>query len=110
MRKQQAQHLTIIILVIIHQLIGFIWYSSILFQEQWLNLIGKKAEELDPGNPYFYLLSVAASFVLCYAFLWLFRKLHVSSCLRGMRVAFICWAAFYFMTVSAQTVFSAAPS
>jgi len=44
-------HVAILVAVILHQVIGFLWYSNFLFVHQWMAGLGKKASDFDMTNP-----------------------------------------------------------
>ena len=40
-------HVAIVVAVILHQVIGFLWYSDFLFVSQWMAGLGKKPSDFD---------------------------------------------------------------
>ena len=104
--SNRINHLAVWILVAIHQLVGFGWYS--LFGEAWLNYNARTMTDIEPPHSAVpYLIAIIAAIVVNYALAWLFTKLHVAHALTGLKIALVCWFGFLFVQYATISVFSA---
>jgi hypothetical protein len=101
----RINHAAVWLLVVLHQLIAWGWYS--IFGETWLNLHARTMTDIDrTHNMSAYLLGVVTAVVVNYALAWLFARLDVNSAVSGLTTALFCWAAFLFMEHATIAVFS----
>ena len=100
----RINHLAVWILVIVHQLIGWGWYT--IFGDLWLNQHAKTMTDIErTHNVGAYVLAVVASIFVNYALAWLIARLNAA--LAGLKIALICWFGFLFVEHSTIAVFSA---
>ena len=102
----RINHLAVWILVVVHQLIGFGWYS--IFSNTWLNLHAKTMTDID--NPHEiapYLCAIVASIVVNYALARLLLCLGTDRAVGGLKIAVLCWFAFLFVEHATISMFSA---
>jgi hypothetical protein len=95
----------VIVLVVVHQALGFLWYSPYLFGDVWMNAVGLLPEDLDPGNHARFAAAILASLALNITLAWLFTRLYVGWALSGMWIAFICWLGFFFLNSAMHSAF-----
>lgn len=98
------------ILVLIHQIIGGIWYSPFLFANKWMMLTGKTAEQFsnaDAVKPY--VVSFISSIITVYTMAYLFKKLNVENFISGMFFAFLFWIAFLYVELATNNSFELRP-
>ena len=102
----RINHLAVWILVIVHQLIGWGWYT--IFGDLWLNQHAKTMTDIErTHNVGAYVLAVVASIFVNYALAWLIARLNAPSALAGLKIALICWFGFLFVEHATIAVFSA---
>ena len=102
----RINHLAVWILVIVHQLIGWGWYT--IFGDLWLNQHAKTMTDIErTHNVGAYVLAVVASIFVNYALAWLIARLNAASALAGLKIALICWFGFLFVEHATIAVFSA---
>ncbi len=99
----------VIVLVVLHQALGFLWYSPMLFGDEWMDSVGLLPEDLDPSNPVPFAVAIAASFAVNITLAWLFTRLYVSSAISGMWIAFICWLTLFFLNSATHSAFEGEP-
>jgi hypothetical protein len=97
--------LAIFILVVVHQVLGFLWYSPFVLGAAWIDAVGITPEEIDSANPTPFGLAIAASLALNVTLAWLFTRLYVTSAISGMWIAFICWLGFFVLNSAADSAF-----
>jgi hypothetical protein len=102
----RINHTAIWILVILHQLVGFGWYT--IFGEKWLNLHARTASDIErTHNVGAYVLAIVTAIIVNYALAWLIARLNVATAAGGLKIAIVCWFAFLFVEYSTIAVFSA---
>lgn len=105
--NRPINHLAVWILIVIHQLIGGLWYG-LIFNNLWLNLHAKTMSDIEsPTNPGPYVVAIIASIFVNYALAWLFGRLNISHAVAGLKIALICWFCFLFVEHSTISAFSA---
>jgi len=97
MKKLKINHAAVWILVMLHQVIGGIWYSPFLFGEKWTELIGKTMSDFSDAGMLPYVISIIASIITNYVMAYLFVKLGVDNFIKGLYYAFLFWMGFLFV-------------
>ena len=97
MKSLKINQAAIWILVLLHQIIGGIWFSPFAFAERWMFLIGRSMSEFENASIVPYLVSIVGSVVTNYCMAYLFVKLQVENFAKGMYYAFIFWLGFLFV-------------
>jgi hypothetical protein len=102
----KINHLAVWILVIVHQLIGWGWYTA--FGDWWLNLHAKTMTDIErTHNVGAYVLAVVAAIIVNYTLAWLISRLNATSAVAGLFIALVCWFSFLFVEYATISVFSA---
>jgi hypothetical protein len=60
-------HLAIGVIVLLHQIVGYVWYSPVLFLSPWVKGLGKEIDQLNQSDPLPFIVAICASFLACYA-------------------------------------------
>ena len=84
-------HIAIIVAVVIHQVIGFLWYSPFLFLGPWVQGLGKQVSELDMPNPAPFLADIVGWFFACYFISWLVQRLAVETFQQALGLSILLW-------------------
>jgi hypothetical protein len=101
----KINHLAVWILVVVHQLVGWGWYT--VFGEEWLNLHARTMTDIDrTHNLSAYLFAILTSIIINYALAWLILRLDASTAAAGLIIALVCWFAFLFLEHATIAVFS----
>ena len=104
--SNRINHLAVWILVVIHQLVGFGWYS--IFGEAWLNYHAKTMTDIERTHSLVpYLIAIVASIFVNYALAWLITRVNATNAIAGLKIAIICWFAFLFVEYATISAFSA---
>ena len=102
----RINHAAVWVLVIVHQLIGWGWYT--IFGEQWLNLHARTMTDIDrTHNLGAYVMAIVAAIVTNYVLAWLLGRLNAVNAIAGLKTAVICWLGFLFVEYATICVFSA---
>ena len=107
-----VNYLAILAAAIVGMIVGFVWYSPMLFGNAWIRMIGK-----DPGDkaemermkksagPLYGIMFVMA-LVSAYVFSRLMIVFHATSAMSGIKLAGACWLAFMLPVVLGSSMFS----
>jgi hypothetical protein len=87
-------HLAIFLVVILQQVLGFIWYSPSVLFNPWVEGIGKKAEDLNANDMSPFAASIIGAFVFCYALAWLLSLLKSDSAKKGAVIGVLAVLGF----------------
>ena len=104
--QNKINHLAVWILVVVHQLVGWGWYS--IFGEAWLNYHAKTMTDIERTHSFMpYLIAIVASVIVNYVLAWFIRTLNISNAAAGLKIAILCWFAFLFVEHASISAFSA---
>ena len=102
----RINHAAVWLLVIVHQLIGWGWYT--IFGEKWLNLHARTMTDIDrTHNIGAYVLAVITAIIVNYGLARLLMCLGKDTAVGGLKIAVLCWFGFLFMEYATVSVFSA---
>jgi small basic protein len=109
MKNLKINHGAVWILVLIQQIIGFMWYSPFAFASKWVELMGKSQSDFENINAMPFVVSIIGSVILTYSMAYLLKKLGVDNFVTGMFYAFIFWFGFLFAEVATFNSFELRP-
>jgi hypothetical protein len=102
----KINHLAVWILVVVHQLVGWGWYT--VFGDIWLNYHAKTMTDIERTHSFVpYLVAIVAAIFVNYTLAWLIARLNAPSATCGLKIALVCWFAFLFVEYATISVFSA---
>ncbi len=94
------------VVVVIHQILGFIWYSPLLFGKFWQNNIGvdiDKLQEYTGATPF--LVSIAGSLLFCVVLCRLIDLTRSYSIEAGIKLSVLLWVGVAFTTLTVHYSF-----
>ena len=94
MKTLKINHAAVLVIVLLCQIIGAMWFSPFLFAEKWVMLTGKSMSDFANAGMTPYLVSIVSSIITTYTMAYLFVKLNVENFFTGMFYAFIFWFGF----------------
>jgi hypothetical protein len=62
----EVNYIAVLVATFVTMILGFLWYSPVLFGNAWIKAIGLKKEEISGGSPWTYVLTALTA--LCGAF------------------------------------------
>jgi hypothetical protein len=92
--------LPVLVAAIATMVVGFLWYSPLLFARPWMVLMGydpeekTKLEEMRKGAGKSYAISFVASLVSAFVLAKIIEITTVNSALYGMKIGFAIWLGF----------------
>ena len=98
MRKNN--HKAIWIMIALHQLLGFIWYSPVLFLNAWLSGQGKTLVQTSMRDPLPYVWDFVTTIIAAYTLSWLTKKLGADTFLKGAWVGIIVFFGITFQAIA----------
>src|SRR5437868_3361495 len=88
-------YLAVIICAIIFMIIGFLWYSPILFAKPWMKLVEKTEKDLKNGaKPHLYVGAFIMALLTNYVLANVIGYYHAVTVLGGAAVGFWMWLGF----------------
>ena len=89
--------------------LGFLWYSPVLFGKPWMKLKGytetslKEAQKKMGGK---YALTFVASIVSAFVLDWIINEMQITSVSGGAWIGFLVWIGFVMTTQLGSWIFS----
>lgn len=108
--------LAVFVAAIASMILGFLWYSPILFARPWMRLMGvdpndkAKLAEMQKGAGKLYGLSFVASMVSAIVLAKIIDITSVNTILYGMKVGFAVWLGFVATVQLTGALFSKQPT
>ena len=90
----QFNHKAVWAMVVLQQVLGFVWYSPPLFLNLWLEGIGKKQSDLNQSDPVPFIAAILGAIAFCYILAWVNDKARASSAKDGALVGGLMWLGF----------------
>ena len=106
----------VLVCAIATMVIGFLWYSPILFANPWMRLMGfdpndkAKLAEMQKGAGQMYALSFVASIVSAVVLAKIIDISSVNTVLYGMKIGFAVWLGFVTTVQLTGALFSKQPN
>ena len=82
----KINHLAVWVLVIVHQLVGWGWYT--IFGEKWLNLHARTMTDIERTHSVgAYVLAIVTAIIVNYTLAWLIARVNATYAIAGLKVA-----------------------
>ncbi len=98
--------LGVVVCVVVALIVGFVWYSRMLFLNPWLAGMGKGPEFVQRPNPMNYVIMIVGAFVTALFLDFLIRIMGASGAAGGALAGVIVWLGFVATTSASNAVFS----
>jgi len=108
--------LPVVVAAIVCMILGFLWYSPLLFAKPWMALMGydpndkARLEEMRKGAGKTYALAFVASLISAFVLAKIIDVTSVNTALYGMKVAFAVWLGFVSTVQFTGALFSRQPT
>ena len=98
-------HIAVWVIIIGHQLLGFLWYAPQLFLNPWLAGQGKTATQLNPKDPVPIVWAIVTTILNVYVLSWLVQKLGAKTFMEGAKIGMILFLGISLLDVAAHYKF-----
>jgi hypothetical protein len=98
-------HVAVGTIVLLHQVIGLLWYSPVLFLSPWLKAQGKTVEQLNLADPALLIVAALSSALACYAISWCIHILRIDTYKRGVGIGGLVGAGFALPSLALHDAF-----
>jgi len=102
----QINWIAVILIAIANMIIGFAWYSKLLFAEPWMKEMGIKMEDMTKGPGMGYMLTIVVSLVSGAVFSLIGHYLGLATAVDGLFFGLLVWIGFIAPAFAANYVFS----
>lgn len=90
-RMKQINHLAIVVTLVLHQVLGALWYSPFLFVRARLAALGRPASDAGVVDPIALGMDVGTWLVATYAMAWLVQRTGATTARKGARLGALLW-------------------
>ena len=102
--------LAVLVAAIIYIVVGALWYSPFLFAKMWMDLVGKKEEDLKANAAaQGYIVSVIAALITAYVLAHMIRLVGAMTIAAGAQTGFWLWLGFVATTSATNYIFAGRP-
>lgn len=98
-------HLAIWVTVILHLVLGFVWYSPYTFLEPWAYGFALDLETMSAPNPLAFIFVIAGAAASCYVISWLIRRLTITGLGGAIWLGVLLWLGLGFPALAPHYVF-----
>jgi len=97
----------VLIAALANMAIGALWYSKLLFQNPWADMLGRKMEDMRGKNAIQgYISAALASLVMSYIFALVIETTQARDAISGASIGFWLWLGFVATTTMVDYVFA----
>lgn len=98
--------LAFVVALVVTQVLGFLWYSNVLFAKAWMKAIGKTAKQLEKeADPMVYAYSVVGAAIMLLVLVNVFRWAGITETGPAIGVALMLWLGFVATSSAMNTAF-----
>jgi hypothetical protein len=98
--------LAFVIALVVTQVLGFLWYSNVLFAKPWMKAIGKTEKQIQAqSNPTVYIYSVVGAGIMLLILSNVLRWASIVDPLPAIGVALAIWLGFVATSSAMNTAF-----
>lgn len=103
----RINHVAVWVAALLAQAVAPLIYSEVFFGIRWVELnelteADFSKVDMGVGLSLSFISSLAAAYMLA----WLFKRMHITSALEGLKIALLVWLAFIFLEITTQNYFS----
>jgi hypothetical protein len=109
MQKTKINHMAVWLLVLGFQVLSTLWFSPLLFADQWMTFLGKEFKDFGGESISGIIFSVIGAVSYCYFLAWLFLKLKIEKGIQGLLIGFLLAGICFVLPTFTQDSFSLRP-
>src|SRR6185503_19308063 len=88
---KSINHVAIVVSVILHQILGFLWYSPAPWVNTRLEALGRPLTEASAVDPVALALDIVGWFLASYVIAWLVKKTGADTAAKGALLGLVLW-------------------
>jgi hypothetical protein len=96
----------VLVAAIANMVIGSIWYAPFLFGRMWMQLVGKREEDMKKGQSSMYVGAGISALVMSYVFAHLVQYIGATTWMEGLQAGFWLWLGLVATTHLMDVIFS----
>lgn len=85
----------IAVIVVIHQVLGFVWYDLNIFGTVWMESLGKTVDDFNMEDTSPFIYSIVYSFLMSFVMAYIFAEILIDTWQEGIRYSFLMWLGFF---------------
>lgn len=102
----RVNHLAVLVSVVLHQLLGFVWYSAAPWAVARLEALGRPATDVNVVDPVGLASDIVGWIVASYVMAWAIEKSGSRGAMPGVRVGLVLWIGIAMPAVIPHYVFA----
>ncbi|UII33768.1 DUF1761 domain-containing protein [Fulvivirga ulvae] len=103
----RINHVAVWVAALLAQAVAPLIYSEVFFGIRWVELNELTEADFSKVDMGIGLsLSFISSLAEAYMLAWLFKRMHVTSAVEGLKISLLVWLAFIFLEITTQNYFS----
>ena len=111
MPQVAINYVAVVVSALVLVALGALWYAPPVFGNVWMQLIGKKPEDLQKGSPSrAYAMMFISALVLSFALAHVLRWAGATTAVGGIKVALALWIGFVLTTSAGSFIFEGRPA
>jgi hypothetical protein len=110
MPQVPINYVAVVVAALVPMILGAIWYAPAVFGNVWMQLVGKKPEDIRKGAlPQAYGMMFVGALVLSFTLAHVLRWANASTAVAGLKVALTMWIGFVLATSAGTYIFEGRP-
>jgi len=98
--------LAFVVALIVTQVLGFLWYSNVLFAKPWMKAVGKTEKQIRAeSNPTIYIYSVVGAAIMLLVLANVLRLTAITDTGSAIGIALMIWLGFVATSSAMNTAF-----
>jgi hypothetical protein len=106
MAQGRANIWALLVVVFLHQFLGFLWYAPQTLGVRWAQALGKDEAFLNTAAPVVFVMAIVAAFFLSYVLALLIRMAHIQTVGGGIKMGLLVWMGFVLPTLVVHYMFA----
>lgn len=110
MFNTDVNYLAVLVAGIVPMIVGFLWYSQVLFANQWMKALGKSKEQVQKEakekGPWMYIWTFFAALLTVWVLAIVMKTLDVKTVSEGLQTGLLVWFGFVMTTQIPEAVFN----
>ncbi len=106
MPSVDINYMAVVVAAVINMIVGAVWYSPVLFANEWSKLVGRKVEDMRKDAGAGYAITAVGALVQAWILAHFVSWATATTVVNGALVGFMIWLGFVAITQGVNTVFA----